>query len=177
VLSLSGIVSWQAMRTAGDEFDDMIRDYVRETFNCIIGKKAAEEIKIKIGSAIPPEEPLELRVKGRNMLNGLPKEFSINDGQVRDAIKRSVRTLVDYVRTTVENAPAELIGDLHESGILLSGGGSLLRGLDTMIAHDVEMPVHVTDDPLTTVVRGAGILLDDDRLLNEVESLGNFTLA
>ncbi len=177
VISLSGIVSWQALRTAGDALDTHIQDYVRDTFNCIIGKKAAEEIKIKIGSVLPLEEPLELRAKGRNMLNGLPKEFSINDSQVRDAIKRPVRTIVDYIRTTVENAPAELIADLHESGIVLSGGGALLRGLDRLIGDELHMPVTVVDDPLTTVVRGTGILIDDDALLHTVESLGNFSLA
>lgn len=177
VIALSGIVAGHTIRTAGDEFDNTIREYIRENFNVIIGQKTAEEIKIKIGSVTPLPEPLEIKVKGRNLLTGLPKEFSINDGQVREAIKRPTRTLVDHVRTTVENAPAELVSDLHESGILLSGGGGLLRGLDELIAKELTMPVRVVDDPLTTVVRGTGILLEDANLLNEVESLGNFVLA
>jgi len=177
VISLSGVVSWQALRIAGDEFDKNIQEYVRETFNVTIGNKAAETIKIKIGSVINLEEPLEMKVKGRNLLTGLPKEFVINDSQVRESIKKSVRTLVDNVRTTIENAPADLIADLHESGILLSGGGALLRGLDKQIQRELQMPVHLVDDPLTTVVRGTGILLADEKLLKEVESLGNFILS
>ncbi|OGY91363.1 MAG: rod shape-determining protein [Candidatus Komeilibacteria bacterium RIFCSPLOWO2_02_FULL_48_11] len=177
VISLSGIVNGQTIRTAGDELDNTIREYVRENFNIIIGQKTAEEIKIKIGSTLPLEEPLELKVKGRNLLTGLPKEFSINDNQVREAIKRPVRTLVDQVRLTVESAPAELVADLHESGILLSGGGALLRGLDALISKELTMPVKIVDDPLTTVVRGAGILLEDSVLLKEVESVGNIMLG
>ncbi len=176
VISLSGIVAGQTLRIAGDELDNTIREYIRENFNIIIGQKMAEEIKIKIGSVNPLSEPLELKVKGRNLLTGLPKEFTVSDGQVREAIKRPVRTLVEHIRTTVENAPAELVGDLHESGILLSGGTSLLRGLDAMIGRELQMPVRMVDDPLTTVVRGNGILLEDDKLLHEVESLGNFVL-
>jgi len=177
IISLSGIVSWQSLRIAGDEFDANIQSYIRENFNVTIGKKAAEEIKIKIGSAMNLDEPLELKVKGRNVLTGLPKEFTINDNQIREAMKRSVRTIVEYIRTTVENAPAELLTDLHESGILLSGGGALLRGFDKLTSKELQMPVHCVDDPLTTVVRGTGILLEDDNLLKEVESLGNFALS
>ncbi|OJI06478.1 rod shape-determining protein [bacterium CG10_46_32] len=170
VISLSGIVSSNTLKTAGNTFDIAIQTFIRENFNVNIGRKAAEEIKIKIGSVIPPEEPVEMQVKGRNMLTGLPKEFSISDAQVREAIKRPVRIIVDAIRTTVENAPSELIGDLFESGILLSGGGALLKGFDTLIAKELSMPVRVVDDPLTAVVRGTGILLDDEALLNEVES-------
>lgn len=176
VISLSGIVAGHTIRTAGDEFDNTIREYIRENFNIIIGQKGAEEIKIKIGSVLPLPEPIEIKVKGRNLLTGLPKEFVINDGQIREAIKRPVRTLVEHVRSTVENTPAELVGDLHESGVLLSGGSSLLRGLDVMIAKELTIPVHLVDDPLTTVVRGTGILLEDAALLKEVESLGNMVL-
>lgn len=176
VISLSGIVAGHTIRTAGDEFDNTIREYIRENFNIIIGQKGAEEIKIKIGSVLPLAEPIEIKVKGRNLLTGLPKEFVINDGQIREAIRRPVRTLVEHIRSTVENTPAELVGDLHESGVLLSGGSSLLRGLDMMIAKELTIPVHLVDDPLTTVVRGTGILLEDAALLKEVESLGNMVL-
>lgn len=177
VISYSGIVSGQTLRNAaGDELDNQIKEHARENFNVLIGQKTAEEIKIKIGSAGPLPEPLELKVKGRNVLSGLPKEFTINDDQAREAIKRPVRALVDSIRMTVENAPADLAGDLHESGIILSGGGSLLRGLDALIAKELALPVQVVDDPLTTVVRGTGLLLEDEALLREVESLGNFVL-
>jgi len=177
VISLSGIVSWQSLRIAGDEFDANIQSYIRENFNVTVGKKSAEEIKIKIGSVMNLDEPLELKVKGRNVLTGLPKEFTINDNQIREAMKRSVRTIVEYIRTTVENAPAELLTDLHESGILISGGGALLRGFDKLTSKELQMPVHCIDDPLTTVVRGTGILLEDEKLLKDVESLGNFVLS
>lgn len=178
VISFSGIVNGQTLRNvSGDELDNQIREFVRENFNAIIGQKTAEEIKIKIGSALPLSEPVEIKVKGRNVLTGLPKEFAVNDNQVREAIKRPLRALLDNVRFTVENAPADLVGDLHEGGIILSGGGALLRGLDQFLAKDLGLPVQMVDDPLTTVVRGMGMLLDDAKLLSEVESLGNFVLG
>ena len=177
VISLSGIVASKSLRAAGDEFDISIQEFVRDNFNVTIGAKMAEEIKIRIGSVVPFDESQEMSVKGRNMLTGLPKEFLITDSQVREAIKRPTRIIIHAVRSTVENAPPELIGDLHESGILLSGGGSLLRGLDALIHKELQMPVKVVDDPLTTVVRGTGILLEDQNLLKEVESLGNITLS
>ncbi|MBU2575688.1 rod shape-determining protein [Patescibacteria group bacterium] len=176
IISLSGIVAAKSLKIAGDEFDSAICQFVRENFNIIIGRKASEEIKIKIGSVVASEEIHEMTAKGRNMLTGLPKEFSISDAQVREAIKRPVRSIVDSIRTTVENAPSELMSDLYESGILLSGGGALLRGIDELIKKELQIPVNVVDDPLTTVVRGTGILLEDNSLLKEVESLGNITI-
>ena len=177
VISLSGIVSSKSLRTAGNEFDSAIQDFVRENFNVIISSKAAEEIKIKIGSVVQAEDETEMSVKGRNMLTGLPKEFNISDAQVREAIKRPVRTIIDSIRSTVENAPSELMADLFESGILLSGGTSMLKGMDELIKKDLQMPVNVVDDPLTTVVRGTGILLEDNSLLKDVQSLGNITIT
>lgn len=170
VISLAGIVSSMTLKTAGNTFDAAIQSFIRENFNVGIGKKAAEEIKIKIGSVIAPDEPTELSVKGRNMLTGLPKEFSVTDAQIRESIKRPVRAIVDAVRTTIENAPSELVADLYESGILLSGGGALLSGFDALIARELSMPVRIVDDPLTAVVRGTGILLDDPVLMADVEA-------
>jgi rod shape-determining protein MreB and related proteins len=176
IISLSGIVVSKSLKIAGNDLDTSIQEYIRENFNITIGIKVAEEIKIKIGSCIAGDESIEMSVKGRNMLTGLPKEFSITDAQIREAIKRPVKSIVEAVRTTIENAPAELMGDLHESGISLSGGGALLRGLDAIISKEVQMPVNVVDDPLTTVVRGTGILLENESLMKEVESFGNSTL-
>jgi len=176
IISLSGIVISKSIKTAGNEIDSCIQEYIRENFNVTIGLKASEEIKIKIGSCVSNEEPIEMNVKGRNMLTGLPKEFKITDAQIREAIKRPIRIIVDSIRTTVENAPAELIGDIHESGILLSGGGAMLKGLDEAIKKEIQMPVNIADDPLTTVVRGTGILLEDSALMKEVESLGSATI-
>ena len=173
IISLSGIVSYQSLKIAGDELDNNIRDFVKENFNVIIGQKAAEEIKIKIGSAGPGGEGVEIKAKGRNLLTGLPKEFVINDNQVREAIKKTVRSLVDHVRLTIENAPAEVLGDIHESGILLSGGSCLLKDLDKLINREVQIPVTVVDDPLTTVARGTGILAEDENLLKEIEGAMN----
>jgi len=176
IISLSGIVTSKSLKTAGNEFDNAISEFVKENFNVNIGKKASEEIKIKIGSVIESKENHEISVKGRNMLTGLPKEFKISDSEVREAIKRPTKNIVDAIRATVENAPSELMSDLYESGILLSGGGSLLRGIDKLIKKELQMPVNIADDPLTTVVRGTGILLEDPVLLKEVESLGNITI-
>ncbi|MBI2050670.1 MAG: rod shape-determining protein [Parcubacteria group bacterium] len=171
VISLAGVVASTMLKTAGNTLDATIQSFIRENFNVGLGRKAAEEIKIKIGSVIPSvEQAGELSVKGRNMLTGLPKEFSVTDAQIRESIKRPVRTIMDAIRTTIENAPSELIGDLYESGILLSGGGALLRGFDALIAKELTMPVRVVDDPLTAVVRGTGLLLDDEALLSEVEA-------
>jgi len=170
VISLAGVVESTMLKIAGNAFDATIQSFIRDNFNIGIGRKTAEEIKIKIGSVISGEEPSELLVKGRNMLTGLPKEFAVTDAQIRESIKRPVRTIVDAIRATIENAPSELIGDLYESGILLSGGSALLRGFDTLIAKELSMPVRVVDDPLTAVVRGTGLLLDDEALLSEVEA-------
>ena len=169
VISLNGIVSSQALKIAGDELDNNIKEFIRENFNVVIGQKTAEEIKIKIGSATTEQEDRELKVKGRNILTGLPKEFTINDSQVRESIKRPIRSIVDHLRLTVENSPAELVSDLHESGIVLSGGGALLRGLDKLIHKELQMPVTIVDDPLTTIARGTGILAEDEVLLKNIE--------
>lgn len=173
VISLSGIVSYQSLKIAGDELDNNIRDFVKENFNVLIGEKTAEEIKIKIGGAGGGSEGSEIKVKGRNQLTGLPKEFAINDGQVKEAIKKTVRNLIDHIRLTIENAPAEVLGDIHESGIILSGGSSLLKDLDKLISREVQIPVTIVDDPLTTVARGTGILAEDENLLKEIEGAMN----
>lgn len=170
VISLAGVVASTMLKTAGNTLDATIQSFIKDTFNVGIGRKAAEEIKIKIGSAVPFPEPCELSVRGRNMLTGLPKEFTVTDGAIRESIKRPVRAILDAIRTTIENAPSELVSDLYESGILLSGGGALLRGFDSLVSRELAMPVRVADDPLTSVVRGTGLLLDDEALLSEVES-------
>lgn len=176
VISLNGIVTSQAIKIAGDALDNGIKEFIRENFNVTIGQKTAEEIKIKIGSAIPAQQSTELKIKGRNMLTGLPKEFSINDSQVREAIKRPVYTIVEHIRLTIENSPAELISDLHESGIILSGGGALLRGLDKLINRELHMPVTLVDDPLTTIARGTGILSEDENLLKDIEQASGWQI-
>ncbi|MBT3538663.1 rod shape-determining protein [Candidatus Parcubacteria bacterium] len=168
VISLSGVVTWKSTPIAGDEMNRNIIQYAREVFSLLVGETHAEEIKKKVGSAIAGNEPIEFPMKGRDVVTGLPKEVTISDEHIREAIDRSVKTIVDYVKMTLEITPPELTADIHERGLLLVGGGALLKGLDTVISQAAEIPVRVIDDPLTAVVRGAGILLEEDELLKEV---------
>lgn len=168
VISLSGIVLWKSIKIAGDELNHNIMQYAREEFNLLVGEKQAEEIKIRIGSAVELAESMEYPIRGRDMVTGLPKEVMINDRQVREAMSRSLRVVVDNIRGTLEITPPELIADIHERGIVITGGGALLRGIDQLIVRATQIPVRLADDPLTAMVRGAAILLDDEELLKEV---------
>ncbi len=134
----------------------------------MIGERRAEQIKIGIGSAWPLKEPLEASLRGRDLVTGLPKEVMINDGQVREAISRTVRLLVSNIKATVEETPPELVADIMDRGIMLAGGGALLRGLDRLVARETQMPVQLADDPLTCVVRGTGVILEDLDNLREI---------
>ncbi|MFA4831389.1 MAG: rod shape-determining protein [Patescibacteria group bacterium] len=168
VISLNGVVVWKSTVIAGDEMNRNIVQYAREVFNMFIGEKYAEQIKIKIGSAKTLSDIMEFPMRGRDVVTGLPREVMITDGHIREALKRSVNAIVDHIKMTLEITPPELTADIHERGILLSGGGALLRGLDEMVSKEASIPVRISDDPLTAVVRGAGILLDDANLLKEV---------
>lgn len=168
VISLGGIVTWRSIPVAGDELNRNIMQYARENFNLLLGEKQAEEIKIKIGSAIELNEPMRFPMRGRDLVSGLPKEVMIDDTQVREAITKSLRTIIENVKGVVEITPPELVADIHERGIVLSGGGALLRGFDQLITRAIEIPVRIADDPLTSVVRGTGILLDEPEVLNEI---------
>ncbi len=168
VISLSGIVTWKSMRLAGDELNRSIINYVRENFNLLLGEKTAEEIKIKIGSAMPLDEHTDMKVRGRDLITGLPKEISVSDMQIREALTRSIRVMVENIKTVIENTPPELVADIYERGITLTGGGALLKGLDRVIARETQVPVVIADDPLTCVVRGTGILLEDKKLMEDI---------
>lgn len=168
VISLGGIVTYKSLTSAGNTMDSDIIDYMREEFNLLIGDQQAENIKIKIGSASSLKENLEIEVRGRDLINGLPKSVTIDDGQAREAISKTINQIIENIKTTLEITPPELVADIYESGIYLSGGGALLRGLDKQIASDTKIPVHIVDDPLTCVVRGAGMLLSDIELLEKV---------
>ncbi len=172
VISLGGVVTWKTMRLAGNELDNNIIQYVREEFNILIGEQVAENIKLKIGSATPLKEPMEMEISGRDLINGLPKAAVINDSQVREAMSRTIEKIIENIKLTLETTPPELVSDIYEHGIILTGGGALLRGLDKEIAQATKIPVRVADDPLTCVVRGAGILLSDPDLLEKVVSPG-----
>lgn len=168
VISLDGVVNWKSTKVAGDEMNKNIVQYAKEVFNLFIGERYAEQIKIKIGSAAPLDEKLEFPMRGRDVISGLPKEIMIDDEHIREALHRSVVTIVENVKMTLEQTPPELTADIHERGILLTGGGALLRGLAGVIADQAEIPVRIADDPMSAVVRGTGILLDDALLLEQV---------
>lgn len=168
VISLAGVVVWKTLAIAGDELNKNIINYSRDVFNLLLGERQAELVKMRVGSAIPQEETLTMEMRGRDLLSGLPKEIVVNDGQIRDAINRSVRTIAENVKATLEITPPELVADIYERGIVLTGGGALLRGLDKLLSHEAAIPVRVADDPLTCVVRGAGLLLDNEELLRDV---------
>lgn len=168
VMSLGGIVTWKSLEIAGDELNKNVIQYARDAFNLLLGERVAERIKMRIGSAVAPDDPLEMEMRGRDLLTGLPKEIMVTDSQIREAMERSIRTIVEQVKAALETTPPELVADIYERGIVLTGGGALLRGLDTHISRQAAIPVRIADDPLTCVVRGAGLLLDDERLLKNV---------
>ncbi|MFH1822663.1 MAG: rod shape-determining protein [Patescibacteria group bacterium] len=168
VISLGGVVTWKSLRLAGNAIDNNIIDYIREEFNILIGEQVAENVKIKIGSAAPLKDPAEIEVRGRDLINGLPKAIMVNDSQIREAISRTISQIIENIKTTLETTPPELVADIYEHGIILSGGGALLRGIDKEIAQATKIPVRIADDPLTCVVRGTGILLADNELLNKI---------
>lgn len=171
LISLSGIVTWKSIKIAGDELNRNIIQYARDQFNLLLGERQAEDIKIKIGSAVELSEPMNYPMRGRDLVSGLPKEIMINDSQVREAIIKSLRVIVENIKMTLEMSPPELVADIHERGILISGGGAMLRGIDQLVARATEIPVRIADDPFTSVVRGTGILLDEIELLKEVATL------
>ncbi|MDD4995466.1 MAG: rod shape-determining protein [Patescibacteria group bacterium] len=168
VISLSGVVTWKSLAIAGDELNRNIVQYARDTFNLLLGEVVSEQIKIKIGSAKPMADNLEIEMRGRDLLTGLPKEIIVNDAQIREALRRSVNLIIDNIKATLEITPPELVADIYERGLVLSGGGALLRGLDELISESADVPVRVADDPLTCVVRGTGMLLDNLPLLREI---------
>jgi rod shape-determining protein MreB and related proteins len=176
VISLGGVVAWKTMRLAGNHLDNDIIQYIREEFSILIGEQVAEDIKIKIGSAAALKEPLEMEVRGRDLIHGLPKAVKINDTQVREAISKSLSLIIDNIKITLESTPPELVADIYEHGIVLAGGGALLRGIDKEIAQATKIPVRIADDPLTCVVRGTGILLSNPELLKKVISPGSGSL-
>ncbi len=169
VISLGGVVTWRSLRTAGNAFDSSITQYAREHFNLLIGERTAEETKIAIGSATEENDLLETKVRGRDLITGLPKEVTMMGQHVREALSRNLSMLVENIGSVIESTPPELVADIHQRGILLTGGGALLRGLPELVQRQTKIAVHVADDPLTAVVRGAGIVLEDlDTLRNSL---------
>lgn len=161
VIALGGIVSQRSLRMAGNELNKNIINYIRDHFNLLLGEKTAEDAKKMIGSAFKGDEILEAKVRGRDVLTGLPRELLIDSNHMREATARSINMIVESIKMVLENTPPELVADIYERGILLSGGTSLLRGLDERISTEISIPVSIVDDPLTAVVRGTGIVLED----------------
>ena len=156
VISLGDIVTACSVRVAGDRFDEAILTYIKKKYNLLIGERTAEDIKIKIGSAYPYEDEGSLVVKGRNLFDGLPKDVTVNAAEIRDALADPLMTIVEAVRTTLEKTPPELSADIIDHGIVLTGGGALLRGIDMLIMQQTGMPVRIAKRPLDCVVDGAG---------------------
>ena len=169
VISLGGIVYARAVRTAGDAMDTAVAEYVKRKYNLLIGERTAEEIKITLGSAFAFDEPLSMEVRGRHLVEGIPKTITVTDDEVRTALDPCVTSIVDAVRVALERTPPELSADIIDRGIVLTGGGALLRNLDQRLRAETGLPVFVADDPLTSVVLGAGKMLSDFALLKRVK--------
>jgi len=168
VISLGGIVIAKSLRTARDKLNEDIIQFAQEEYKLLIGERTAEEIKINIGSAYPLKEKKEMTLRGRNLVTGLPEEILVSDEDIRRALKKSVSQIITAIKTTVEETPPELLADVMERGIYLAGGGSLLRGLDILIAKETKIPTKIVDDPLTAMVRGGGLVLENLDELHEV---------
>lgn len=168
VISLGGIVKSRNARIAGDRFNNDIIAYVRNEFKILIGEKTAEEVKIAIGSVIPGALPAEARVKGRDLITGLPREVLLNDADVREAIGQSIDSLIESIKEILETMPPEVLSDIMRDGVFLTGGGALIRGLDLLLSEYLKIPVRIADEPLTAVARGTGIILENLDLYREV---------
>ncbi len=170
IISLSGIVYARSVRVAGDELDEAIINYMKRAYNLMIGERTAEEIKLRIGSAFPLGKEATMEVKGRDMVAGLPKTITITSQEVREAMLEPLNTIIDAVRTTLERCPPELSADLVDRGIMLAGGGALLRGLDKLLQEETALPVHVAEDPLSAVCEGTGRVLSELAFLRKVSN-------
>ena len=169
VISLAGIVFAKSIRIAGDEMDEAIVNYVKRKYNLLIGERTAEQIKIEIGSAFPLETRQTMEVKGRDLVAGIPRTQSISDSEIREALLEPVNAIVDAVKIALERTPPELAADIVDKGIVLAGGGALLRGLDALIREETGLPITIAEDPLTCVVLGTGKVLDELDLLRQIQ--------
>ena len=168
VISLAGIVYSKAVRVAGNEMDEAIILYIRRTYNLLIGERTAEQIKMRIGSAFALDEPLTLEIKGRHLVEGVPKTITVTDAEIREALAETVNVIVDAVRNALEQTPPELSADIVDRGVVLTGGGSLLKGLDKRLREETGLPMAMAEDPLSCVVLGVGKMLSDFRLLRKI---------
>jgi rod shape-determining protein MreB len=168
VISLAGIVYSQSVRVGGDKMDEAIVAYMKRKYNLAIGEQTGERIKIAIGNAYPPEEQLTMEVKGRDMVAGIPKTVVVNSDELRDALAEPINAIVEAVLLALERTPPELAADIVDKGVVLTGGGALLKNMDVLLREETGLPVMVSDDPISAVVLGSGKTLDHIELLKEV---------
>jgi rod shape-determining protein MreB len=168
VISLAGTVFSKSIRIGGDEMNEAIIEYLKKTYNLMVGERTAEDIKIKIGSAYPMEEEMNIEVRGRDLVAGLPKTVTITSEEVRESLQEPLRAIVEVTKISLERTPPELAADLIEHGIVMAGGGSLLRGIDRLISEETGLPVHIAEDPVTAVVNGTGQVLSEIHYLKKV---------
>jgi rod shape-determining protein MreB len=168
VISLAGIVYSKAVRVAGNEMDEAIIQYIKKTYNLLIGERTAEQIKMEVGSAYPLEERMSMEIKGRHLIEGVPKTITITDEEIREALAETVNVIVDAVRVALERTPPELSADIVDRGIVLTGGGALLKNLDKRLREETGLPLAMAEDPLSSVVLGAGKMLSDFNLLRKI---------
>lgn len=171
VISLGGIVTSRSVRIAGDAFDNAIINYIKKKYNLLIGERTAENVKIAIGSAFPPDRQdgeEEMEIKGRNLLNGLPENITVTSVEIREALAEPLTHVIEAIKTTLEKTPPELAADIIDQGITLAGGGALIKGLDKLINRETGMPVNIAESPLDCVATGAGKVLEDIEKLHDV---------
>jgi rod shape-determining protein MreB len=168
VISMAGIVYSKSVRVAGNEMDEAIIQYIKKKYNLLIGERTAEQVKFEIGSAFPLDEPVTMEIKGRDLIEGIPKTLTVTDAEIREALQEPVSIIVNAVRVALERTPPELSADIMDKGIVLSGGGALLRALDERLRHETGLPVVQAEDPLACVVLGTGRVLEDMDLLRKV---------
>ena len=168
VISLAGIVYSKSVRVAGNEMDEAVIQYIKKKYNLLIGERTAEQIKFEIGSAFPLDEPMTMEIKGRDLIEGIPKTLTITDAEIREALQEPVSIIVNAVRVALERTPPELSADIVDRGIVLTGGGSLLKNLDRLLREETGLPVSVAEDPLCSVVLGTGKMLSDFDLLRKI---------
>lgn len=168
VISLAGIVFSQSVRVAGDRMDDAVVQFIKRNYNLLIGERTAELIKINVGNAYPQDEVKTMEISGRDLVGGIPRHITINSDEIREAISEPINNIVEGIKTTLERTPPELAGDIVDRGIMLAGGGALIKGIDKLIHEETKLPVMIADDPLSCVAHGAGKALDELSVLREV---------
>jgi rod shape-determining protein MreB len=168
VISLAGIVYSKSVRVAGNEMDESVIQYIKKKYNLLIGERTAEQVKLEIGSAFPLDEPITMEIKGRDLIEGIPKTLTVTDAEIREALAEPISIIVNAVRVALERTPPELSADIVDRGIVLTGGGSLLKNLDRLLREETGLPVSVAEDPLSSVVLGTGKMLSDFDLLRKI---------